>query len=57
MFACGLIVSSTQYGSKDFGLYVISKKHLEAASKMVQGMLRSVLLGAAAGSKDWIRDH
>lgn len=40
--ACGLIVKSIQHGSKESGLSVISKEYLEAASKMVRDMLRSV---------------
>lgn len=55
--ACGLIVKSIQHGSKESGLYVISKEYLEVASKMVRDVLRSVLLGAAEGSEAWEWDH
>lgn len=43
VFGCGLIMKGILYCGKEFGLYVISKKYLEAASKMVPDMLRSVL--------------
>lgn len=55
--ACGLIVKSIQHSSKESGLSVISKEYLEAASKVVRDVLRSVLLGAAAGSEAWDGDH
>lgn len=35
VFGCGLILKNTQYCGKELGHYVISKKYLEAASKMI----------------------
>lgn len=35
MFGCGFILKDSQYCGKELGPYVISKKYLEEASKMV----------------------